>query len=157
MRIEFLADKPEAISTIARWYFDQWGYLEHNNSYELTCERLAKKLNRDILPIPVIAFESNQVLGIAQLKNKEMEIFPEREYWLGGLFVDPAHRGKGIARQLCNKIIEISELKKIEELFLQTEDHNINFYLMLGWKIVEKINYKDLNVVIMVRKKTYTN
>ena len=75
MEFVLLADRPDAIPTVARWYFDQWGRRVAGNSYEQTCERLKEKLNRDCLPLPVLVVDGDAVLGTAQLKIREMSIY----------------------------------------------------------------------------------
>ncbi len=120
LQIKLLADRSDAVPLVARWYFDQWGYKETGNSFEATCERLLGKLNRDCLPIPVVACDGNIVVGAAQLKVREMEIFPDREFWLGGVYVVPEARGRGIAQALVDKLAVIAESLGIKELWLQT-------------------------------------
>ena len=152
LQIQFLADRPEAVPLVARWYFDQWGYKEPNNSFEATCERLYGKLNKDCLPVPVIACHGSTVVGAAQLKVREMEIFPDREFWLGGVYVVPEARGRGIAQALIEKLSEVAASLKIEELWLQTEALDGGLYGRLGWSIVERLMSKGENVAVMVRK-----
>jgi hypothetical protein len=38
-------------------------------------------------------------VGAAELKNRETAIFPEYEYWLGGVYVVEKARGQGDARR----------------------------------------------------------
>ena len=40
MELIFLADRPEAIPTIARWYFDRWGYRDVDESVENICAQM---------------------------------------------------------------------------------------------------------------------
>ncbi len=81
---------------VARWYFDEWGHAAPGNTYELTCERIRGKLNRDRLPMHVLAVEGPDLLGVAQLNLRAMSIYPDWEHWLSCVFVRPQSRGKGI-------------------------------------------------------------
>src|ERR1041384_6254418 len=99
MEFEFLADHPDAVPLVARWYFDQWGHRMAGNSYEKTCERIRGKLNRLRPPLHVVAVEAGAILAVAQIKLREMDIYPDKEHWLGGVFVSPDFRGKGIATE----------------------------------------------------------
>ena len=67
--LEFLnlADVPNAIPKIARWFYEQWGYLSIDNSVEKTCERLKGKLNHDQLPCLEVAVENNEVIAVGSL------------------------------------------------------------------------------------------
>ena len=37
IKIQFLADRPEAIPIIAQWYLEEWGHKEPENSVRRTC------------------------------------------------------------------------------------------------------------------------
>ncbi len=152
LKFEFLADRQDAIPIVARWYFEEWGYNVPGNSVEQTIDRLNKKLNRDKLPLPVLAVEAEKILGVAQLKLHEMDIYPEREFWLGSLFVEPKFRGKGIGSALANKIVAIAADFGIKELYLQTEAVDGGLYQQLGWDSIETVRYKGVDVTVMVRK-----
>lgn len=153
MEIKFLADRPDAVPILARWYFEQWGHEEPGNSFELTCERLNGKLNRNFAPIPIIAGEADgTVIGAAQLKLREMDIFPEREHWIGGVYVDPSVRGRGVAAALVTKLIELAKNLSIKELWLQTEALDGGLYKRLGWSVVEILDYRGHRVAVMVKQ-----
>lgn len=152
MQIQYLADRPDAVPTVARWYYDEWGHKDPTNSFELTCERLAGKLNKDRLPLPIIAVDTGRtVIGTAQLKRHEMDIFPDREFWLGSIYVAPSARGCGLATTLVNKIVELAVEFQVKELWLQTEALNGGLYARLGWKIVEQLEDKGTKVAVMLR------
>ncbi len=147
--IKYLADHPEFVPQIATWYFNQWGHEEPGGSVERTCKRLKSKLNRDQAPIPIIALAGGKLLGTAQLKIREMEIYPEREFWLGGVYVDAAARGQGVGELLVKRVEEISQRLKIQELFLQTKKLEGGLYAKLGWILVEQVVYQGAQVAVM--------
>ncbi len=153
MKIQFLADRPELVPIIARWYFNEWGHREPGNSFERTCERLKGKLNRDKLPIPVIAAEEDgTLLGTAQLKLREMDIFPEREIWLGSVYVTPAARGRKIATALVEKIASLAIELHVQELWLQTAAADGGLYKRLGWEIFERLEHHGTQTTVMCRR-----
>lgn len=152
MNFTYLADRPEAVTKIATWYFEQWGHRMAESSDEETSLRLQKYLNRDEIPLMVLAVDGDDILGVAQLKYHEMEMYPEKEHWLGGVFVAPAHRGKGVAALLVNKVIELARSFGVETLHLQTEQLDGGLYARLGWKSKEIVKYKDLDVLVMEKK-----
>ncbi|MCC2670136.1 MAG: family acetyltransferase [Armatimonadetes bacterium] len=149
IELMYLADRPEAVPVVARWYFDEWGYIEPETSYEQTVERLGRKLNRDRVPLTLLAVEGDAVLGAAALKIREMSIYPEREYWIGGVFVHPEARGRGIASALCRRLEGLARAFGIRELHLQTERLDGGLYGRLGWKEVEQIHYCGDEVLVM--------
>ncbi len=149
MNIEMLADRPEFIPQIAEWYFQMWGFREENNSIELTAGRIAGKLNRKQLPVPLVALEGERILGVAQLKLREMDIFPERAFWLGGVYVAENARGRGVAGYLTASAIELARDLRIEQLWLQTIALNGGLYAKNGFAPVEKLHYKGEDVLVM--------
>lgn len=154
MEIAYLADHPEYVMTIANWYYDMWGYADPANSVEKTIQRLQGKLNRNELPIPIVAIDPSGLLGTAQLKRHEMDIYPDREYWLGSVYVDPSARGKGIGRMLVSRIIEIAEQSNISELWLQTVAKDGGLYTRCGFKPYNEVQYNGEHVLVMKRELT---
>lgn len=152
MELKLLADHEDAIPTIARWYYDEWGHKDANNSYEQTCERIRGKLNRDKAPLHVVAVKDGDVLGVAQLKIREMNIYPDKEYWLGSVYVAPEARGRKIASRLCERVAEIARSLGIAILHLQTErTDDGGLYAGLGWKPIEQAHYHGVDVLVMER------
>jgi GNAT superfamily N-acetyltransferase len=149
IEIGYLADHSEFVPQIARWYFDEWGYKASENSIEIISERLYTKLNRERAPIPIVAIANRKLIGTAQLKIREIEIYPDRESWLGGVYVDFTARRRGIAKLLVQRIEQIAKQLKIRELFLQTEKLTGGLYADLGWLPIEQIDYHGVQVLIM--------
>ena len=149
MEFAFLADKPTAIAKVAIWYFDEWGYTRPGQSVISTSDGLKAYLNRDRAPLIVLAVEEQEVIGAAQLKFREMDIYPEREHWLGGVFVDPRYRGKGLGSMLANRIVAIARELKIKALYLQTMRLDGGLYASLGWQPRERVRSSVGEVVVM--------
>ena len=151
MEVRFLADIPEAVPLISKWYFDEWGHEEAGNSVERIAERVRGMLNRDKIPLHVVAVEGGEVLGVSQLKIREMSIYPEKEFWLGGVFVAPTARGRGLATRLVGECLDLAKRFRVETLYLQTEQLGGGLYAKLGWKPIEQVRYNGLDVLVMER------
>ncbi len=152
MNFELLADREDAILTIARWYFGEWGHFGEGTSIEQFRDNLGKALHRDRVPLVVLAVECDAVIGVAELKFREMDIYPEKEHWLGGVFVPPQHRGRGIASRVAGRVPEIAESFGIAKLHLQTERLDGGLYARLGWRALEPVHYKGREVLVMERQ-----
>jgi GNAT superfamily N-acetyltransferase len=152
MNFKLLADSEDAIPTIARWYFDEWGHLDEGSSVEKFRYKLGKALNRDRVPLVVLAVESDVIIGVTELKFREMDIYPEKEHWLGGVFVPSEHRGRGIASSIVSKASEIAKSFGIATLYLQTERLSGGLYACLGWRGLERVSYKGREVLVMERR-----
>ncbi len=149
MEFLFLADREEDTSTVAHWYFTEWGRLSASATVEFFTEQLNGYLNRDAVPLVVLAVDNGVVIGAAQLKYHEMKIYPDKEHWLGGVYVDTAYRGSRVASALVNKVEEIAISFRLTELYLQTERLTGGLYTYLGWQPVEQVNYHDTEVLVM--------
>ena len=103
----FLADRVDAIPIIAKWYHDEWGHLVQDSSIERTRDRIEDYMNRDEIPFILVATNDNDLVGAAQLKHREMaEMFPDKEHWLGGVYVAASHRGKGYGSQIVEQSLK---------------------------------------------------
>lgn len=106
MKIELLADNLNALDRVAKWYFDEWISAIPGITIDRVKNKLSKSVNRESVPLLVIAKKDNELLGAAELKIREMDIYPEYEFWLGGVYVDEGSRGCGIGRALTENIIQ---------------------------------------------------
>ncbi len=152
MEFAFLADRQAALPTVAKWYFEEWGYLGAGDSADEVAEKIQIYLNNDKIPLIIIAVDGNEALGVVQLKYREMDIYPDKEHWLGGVFVAPQHRGKGIASKIITRALAVAESLNVKSLYLQTEDSQGSLYATLGWQPLEKVNYRGLDVLVMEKK-----
>ena len=151
-RIEFLTDRRDALPIIGRWYNEEWGQRLRNESLEISIQRLDEYLNRDHMPFILLITEGPEILASAQLKYREMaEMYPEKEHWLGGVFVSPRHRGRGLGSRIANEIANRAPEYGVETLFLQTEQLDGGLYRRLGWTPIEQVNNNGLEVLVMER------
>ena len=74
IKIDFLADQPEAIPTLTQWFRDQW-------------PEYYAEANRDGLPVRLLAFADDVLAGTVTLRNQALRGFPEYQPGIGGLFV----------------------------------------------------------------------
>jgi GNAT superfamily N-acetyltransferase len=149
MELDFLAYNKGAIPTIAKWYFEEWCYLMKENSLDEVKQNLHIYLNTDKIPLIILAKRGEEVLGVAQLKFREMDIYPEKEHWLGGVYVAKEHRGNRIAEKIILEVIRIAKKLGVHKLHLQTEDLSGGLYSRLGWEPIEQVNYRGNNVLVM--------
>lgn len=154
MKFVHLTEMPGALPTIAGWYFDHWGHLIPGETLAAAEARLQSYMNPEGMPQIVLALDDDEVVGAAQLKFREMDIYPDREHWIGGAFVRPTHRGKHLASQLVTKIADIAKARQFPTLFLPTERLDSGLYARLGWKACDQVTYKGNRVLVMERPLT---
>lgn len=149
MKIEYLTDNKNQLPQIAKWYFEEWGYLKEGSTLDKEIENLQLYLNKDKIPLILLAIDNGLLLGVAQLKYHEMSIYPEKPHWLGGVYVSEEHRGQGIAKQIILEIILKARKFKIKSLYLQTEKLSGGLYGQMGWLPIEQVNYHGADVLVM--------
>lgn len=146
-----LADKPDAIPQIAQWYSDEWGYLGDGRTTDALELKLRTYLNRDKLPLMVLAKGRETLIAVGQLRYQEMDTYPPDSHWIGGVYVEQTHRGRGIAQHLLENIISIARKQGITRLYLQTEDITGGLYARMGWTAIEEVTYHGVDVLVMVK------
>lgn len=152
MNIEFhfLANRPQHLPQLAQWYFAEWGELTQAASVHTVEARLQEYLNADKIPVIILAENAGELVGAVQLKFREMTIFPDKEHWLGGVYVAEKYRNNKIAAQLVKRAMALASEMDVKALYLQTIRLDGGLYRKLGWKAVDKVIYRNLEVLVMV-------
>ena len=149
IRIEYLADHPECIPTLATWFYEQWSwFLPPKSSVETIATKFRTHINRDSPPIALVALDGAELLGTASLRIHDMDILTDLSPWLGGVYVAQCHRKKGIGRQLVSAV----EQKALElgywSIYLFTIDQ-APMYSKLGWEVLNRLDYHRYPVFVM--------
>lgn len=109
-------------------------------------------MSADSLPMHLLALENGVPVGFGALKLHEMDAYPDREHWLGSLFVPPGMRGRGIGSALIDEIVRRVPAHGVSLLSLQTERLDGGIYRRHGWVGVERTCAKGDEVLIMERR-----
>ncbi len=145
MKIEFLADHPQFIPVLAKWYFDEWGHAFAHNSVQKTIDSISGKLNKNKAPLYLIATDENQVVGAIQIKTKAPD-----DYWLEAVYVPIGNRHKGIAKNLCLQALEVARSFNAKELKLETAAIETGgLYQQIGWKPIKKYQKDGRDLLLM--------
>lgn len=141
MTIEFtlLRDRPELLPVIAEWYFHEWGTAVPGHSLAVEREHLEPSDHGEDLPMVLIALEAGIPVATARIKRHERGEHPEREFWLGSVYVDPSHRGQGLAGLLIGELMSRAVELGICDVYLQTKVDDGGLYRRLGWLPLESI------------------
>jgi N-acetylglutamate synthase-like GNAT family acetyltransferase len=146
--VKYLADVPEAIPVIARWLYDEFHYLIPERPIDYVIESLNTRLNYNKIPLSIIALKEHEIIGTVSLKMTDMDIRDNLTPWLASLFVNNEYRHNGVGTFLVKSVQEIAKQIGIKELFLYTPN-SWDFYKKIGWTIIERLEYKSRDVVIM--------
>ncbi|HEV2318184.1 MAG TPA: GNAT family N-acetyltransferase [Verrucomicrobiae bacterium] len=151
MNIDYLADHPEFISTVARWHHEEWSYLRPGDTVEARTIRLRAESGRGEIPTVFIACSNGTPLGSAMLIAHDMDTRMDLSPWLAGVFVAPEHRRRGIGRALVRRVVECAGELGVGRLYLFTPSAE-QMYLRLGWSSFERTNYRGTDVLVMSRE-----
>jgi predicted N-acetyltransferase YhbS len=152
VNIEYLADRPEFVPTVARWYHSEWGHLRPGSTLENRAARVVQSCGHREIPTTFVAVAGDQALGSAMLVENDMTTRPELSPWLAGVFVPPELRGRGLGAALVERVVDEARALRIPRLFLYTDGPG-TLYRRLGWSVMERTLYPpfwgDQEVTIM--------
>jgi predicted N-acetyltransferase YhbS len=149
----YLSEYPDAVPTVARWWFEAWGPTESCSTANALAHALAANLHRDELPVQVVAVENGDVVGVAVLKDYELkQEFYRLRYWLGNVFVRPESRRRGVGSALVKRAEGIAHAMGITALHLATDRSDGGLYARLGYEILERTQEADAHIVVMARQ-----
>lgn len=148
MKIINLREAPEHIPCIARWHFDEWGYLNPGTTIEYRLQRLQRYLGEEAIPSMLIAVEGDELLGTAALVAADMDSHPELSPWLASVYIREDQRGRGLGKQLVQALMDFAGQQGLKKLYLFTPDQE-GFYARLGWQTLQQELYRDTPVTIM--------
>jgi GNAT superfamily N-acetyltransferase len=150
MQIDYLADHPEFLPTLAQWHHQEWGYMRPGDSAEARAARTQRLLGHDEIPTVFVAFSGSVLFGSAMLIAHDMETRKDLTPWLAGVYVAPEHRRKGIGSALVGRVVECAERLGAARLYLYTPSAE-RMYSRLGWTPMERVEYRGSDVLIMQR------
>jgi len=137
IEIKLLVDCLQHIPVLAELWYEQISrHWAPNASIERAKQNLIKHTNYELLPLTFVAFDNNQPVGMASLREND-GIQPDRAPWLGSLVVDPAYRKQKIGEQLIEAVKRRASLLGYPKLYLLAFDQTIPaWYERLGWKSI---------------------
>lgn len=148
----FLADHPTAMPAVARWLIDEWWPDKSEQAVHELVAALGQRASRTEVPIDLVAFLDGRVAGIATIKPHELQDrFPETRHWLGGIVVDPAARGRGVAAALAEQAASAARVLGIPTLHLQTERLDGGLYARAGFEPWQQIQHDGSERLLMRR------
>ncbi len=147
IEIAFLADYPDAIPTLTRWFLAQWPeYFAERTPADIG-EDFSAEANRHGLPVRLVAFSGGELAGTITVRDRAMRILPECQPGLGGLFVVERYRGRGIATELVRAGMILAREQGYERIYAATAAaHGI--LERLGWHRVRSFSHGDEQLAI---------
>jgi GNAT superfamily N-acetyltransferase len=149
LSIVALADRPELAPVVAQWHFAEWGHHYPGGTVEGWLEHICTRMHADRIPMTVLALDAEgQPLGTAGLVERDMDTHPELSPWLGGVYVLPAARRRGVASALVRHLVERAAALRIYDLYLYTNGAEA-LYRRLDWRPLAREPYMGRDVTLM--------
>ena len=119
LRIAHLADHPEAIPVIRRWFEVEWAaYYGPGGPGDAEQDLLAYS-SRGKLPVGLIALYDDALCGIAALKAHSLSTHTHLGPWAAAGFVLPPFRGRGIGSSLVGALKRWHEASATQPCIVQ--------------------------------------
>ena len=150
--ISFLADHLDTIPTLANWFRAQWPEYHAAMSQEEMEQDFLEDASRNRLPIRLVAFESNQLVGTIVLRDNGSAMPPELQPELGGLYVVESHRNHGIATELIRAGMQVARAQGYETVFATTVAA-AGILERLGWELLQTIVDQQGQTALLYRCK----
>jgi predicted N-acetyltransferase YhbS len=156
MRISYLADRPELATQLIPGLLEHWSYVLPHQTATNRAAKFAAHMNHDRLPIAWVAHEGDLALGTAALRKDDLEGREDLGPWLGGVYVEPAHRGRGVAAELCRVVEAKAYAQGVPRLYLFTHGQE-SLYGRLGWTTLEQTIWHGHQCSIMSKLPSNTS
>ncbi len=149
--IHYLGHHPGCADRLGEWSWAEWRqiYDQRGQNREHALKNYRERVNIDKIPIALIALNSQEdLIGTVSLKSDDLELRPELTTWLGGLYVLPKWRRRGVGSLLMQRAIEEARRLKLATLHLWTPSAE-KLYTRLSWSVVERMDYRGKPIVLM--------
>jgi len=151
-RIETFILQPSSleIATCAKWRVEAFGEVlastvdaEKRSLEAFTSDQRGQ--------VALIARLDGVLAGTCLLVRSELEPCHPVSPWLAGLYVAPEHRCHGIGRVLVTAIEDQARQRGSRHLYLYT-DGAITYYERLGWRAIDRSDWKGSPTTLMARE-----
>lgn len=156
MRIEPLARSKHLISSIASRLHAEWGDLPPWDTQAKIQARLEEGASESIFPHTLVGIDHDGAwTSTGSVKLRELSNHPDKQHWIGEIFVLPEHRGRGLGSKLTRSLTEYALSHGAAQLFLYTPDQQ-SLYRRLGWREVsQEIVHNELVSIMTLLPRTH--
>jgi GNAT superfamily N-acetyltransferase len=151
VRIDYLADHPEALPALERLFQDEWPAYYGADGPGSAHQDLVAYSNRGQLPVGVVAFLGSEPCGVAALKADSIRTHTHLTPWIGGGMVAPQLRRLGIGARLLFALENVARDLGFMTIYSGTSTAN-SLLVREGWQLIEVVQYS--NEAISIYEKT---
>jgi GNAT superfamily N-acetyltransferase len=150
MTIDYLANHQDSIPQLAAWGYAEWRsiYDELHMTLEDVLTSFQDRARTDGLPLGLVAIIDGAIVGTGSLKKHELALPPELSPSLGGMFVAPRYRNRGIGSALIRRLLDEARRLNLTRLYLWTPSAE-SLYARHGWVTIERSKFCGDEIAVM--------
>jgi GNAT superfamily N-acetyltransferase len=147
LRISHLADHPEAIPVIQRWFEEEWAAYYGPGGPGDAERDLWAYSRRGQLPVGLMAFYDGQLCGIAALTAHSIRTHTHLGPWAAAGLVRPPFRGRGVGSGLLWALEGVARGFGYATMYCGTATA-MGLLERHGWQRMERVIYEGEQVSI---------
>lgn len=141
LRIEYLADHPQAVPLVRRWFETQWADYYGPGGPGNAEQDLLRYSSREALPIGVVGLLDARVCGIAALRRDSIDTHRHLSPWVAALMVSPEFRCRGIGTSLVRAAAQIARELGFPAVYCATSTAN-GLLEREGWSLLGRASFE---------------
>jgi GNAT superfamily N-acetyltransferase len=147
LTIVTLSERPDLLTTVATWIYEQWWSHRPEHSVETVSNMLIERRTSDHIYESFIALLDNVPAGTATVLDHDVdtERRPDLTPWVAAVYVIPEARRQGIGERLVLEAAVFARSKGFKTVYLWTTDRR-NWYERLGWRLTEQFDRNGVSV-----------
>ena len=118
--VALAADSPH-LTLLARWMFEEWGHLNPGATLSSSVDKMRARCGEELVPSAYMARAGAVPAGTVSLIESDLPLRPDWSPWIASLYVDPAWRGRGVARAMLDHVERQAFGDGFERLHLFTD------------------------------------
>lgn len=153
MQIDYLANWLRLIPELAALLYQEWADLYQAAGIDQAQlqQVLTERTALDTLPITLVLVKGGELVGAGSIKLTEPGTKEGLSPWLAGIYVKPQYRGLGLGRDIVLALEAKAQKLGVETLYLSA-DSAVDFYLSLGWQVLERLESLGVRDVALMSK-----
>ena len=148
MEIDYLSNHPGFINEVSEMIYEEFVVKTGSKMKFEDIVNYFSNTKDNSFPITLVAIENEDCLGTVSIFENDLKIRTMYKPWLASLYTKPEYRGRGIAKMLIDKTIEVVKDLGFVDLYLRTEDAS-DYYINRGWTYLETVSdekYEKIDV-----------